>query len=161
MLLRWLAGASHMVSADILLFAKPASARGRIRNASGLDLRKPRIRRNQTQSAGFPGRGGDCRLWEPDGRNRLVVFPSAAKCLVEGDQLNACRPPGDLALGFDFKPLSLGVEDVEEVCQTSFIALGRKLDCVKRGTAGAGKAVQATLLGVVTRNRLIYLLHGS
>jgi hypothetical protein len=89
------------------------------------------------------------------------VFPSATKCLVEGDQLNACHPPGYLVLGFDFKPLSLGIEDVEEVCETSLVAVGRKPDCVKRGTAGAGKAVQATLFGVVTRNRLVYLLHGT
>jgi len=49
------------------------------------------------------------------------VLPSATKCLVEGDELNACHPPGDLVLGFDFKPLSLGIEDVEEVCETSLV----------------------------------------
>jgi hypothetical protein len=58
------------------------------------------------------------------------VFPSATKCFVEGDQLNACYTPGDDVLGFEGKLLSLGIQDVEEVRQPSVIALGRKLDCV-------------------------------
>jgi hypothetical protein len=31
------------------------------------------------------------------------------------------RQRNDLVLGFDFKPLSLGIEDVEEVCETSLV----------------------------------------
>src|SRR6266404_4666976 len=130
-------------------------------SASGLDLRQTRICRDRTQSVGFSYRGGDRGLWGSNRRNCLVVFPSAIKCLVEGDQLNACHALGDDVLGFEFKLLSLGIQDVEEVRQPSLIALGRKPDCIKGRAAGAGKARQPTLFGVVTGNRLVYLLHGT
>src|SRR6202790_80955 len=117
--------------------------------------------RDRTQSVGFSYRGGDRRLWGSNGRNCLVVFPSAAKCLVEGDQLNACHSLGDDVLGFEFKLLSLGIQDVEEVRQPSLIALRRKPDCIKGRAAGAGKPGRPTLFGVVTGNRLVYLLHGT
>lgn len=48
------------------------------------------------------------------------MFPSATKCLVEGDQLDACHSLGDDVLGFEFKLLSLGIQDVEKVRQPSF-----------------------------------------
>ncbi len=54
-------------------------------SASGLDLRQTRICRDRTQSVGFSYRGGDRRLWGSNRRNSLVAFPSATKCLVEGD----------------------------------------------------------------------------
>jgi hypothetical protein len=38
-----------------------------------------------------------------------------------------------------------GIQDVEEVRQPSVIALGRKLDCLKGGTASTGKTVRTTL----------------
>jgi hypothetical protein len=50
------------------------------------------------------------------------MFPSATKCLVESDQLNACHTPGDDVLRFEFKLLSLGIQDVEVVRQPSLIA---------------------------------------
>src|SRR5258707_13503158 len=130
-------------------------------SASGLDLRQTRICRDRTQSVGFSYRGGDRRLWGPNRRNCLGVFPSATKCLVEGDQLNACYALGDDVLGFEFKLLSLGIPDVEEGRQPSLIALGGKPDSIKGPAAGAGKARQPTLFGVVTGNRLVYLLHGT
>jgi hypothetical protein len=85
------------------------------------------------------------------------VFPPATKCFVEGDQLNACDPLGDDVLGFEFKLLSLGIQHVQKIRQPSLIALRCKLDCVNGGSAGAGKVVQTTSFGVVTRNRLVYL----
>jgi hypothetical protein len=50
------------------------------------------------------------------------MFPSTTKCLVESDQLNACHTPGDDVLRFEFKLLSLGIQDVEVVRQPSLIA---------------------------------------
>jgi hypothetical protein len=89
------------------------------------------------------------------------VLPSATKRLVERDQPNACVPPGDDVLGFKFKQLSLGIKDVEEIRQPSIIALGRKPHRVNGGTAGTGMADQTTLFGVVTRDSLVYFLHGT
>jgi hypothetical protein len=67
------------------------------------------------QSLGFPCHGGDRRYWTPDKWNRLVAFPPAPKRLVEGHQLDACYPLGDNVLCFEFKLLSLGIQDVEKV----------------------------------------------
>jgi hypothetical protein len=55
----------------------------RWKGASGLYLRQIRICRHRTHGVGFPRRGDDRRLWDPDGRNCLVVLPPATKRLVE------------------------------------------------------------------------------
>ena len=60
-------------------------------------------------------RGGDRGLWTADGRNCLVVLPSTAKRLVEGDQLGACHPPRDGILDFKSELLSLGIRDVDVI----------------------------------------------
>ena len=68
-------------------------------SASGLDLPRTRNCRDRMQSAGFPCHGGDRRFWTPDKWDRLVAFPSAPKCLVEGHQLDASYALGNDVLG--------------------------------------------------------------
>jgi hypothetical protein len=92
-------------------------------------------------------RSGDCGLRTADGRNCLVVLPSTAKRIVEGDQLGACHPPRDGILDFKSKLLSLGIQDVDVIrvfpsCSTVTLSSALTQNIVRKQLAGTLKSTR-------------------
>jgi hypothetical protein len=75
-----------------------------------------------------PNRSRDGRLRFRDRRQSVITLPPTAKCFVEQDELDRDSLLSDDALLLHLKLLALGVENIQDVRQTTVIALERQID---------------------------------